>query len=203
MEPLHPVEVRVLGALLEKDQTTPEYYPLTVNALVNACNQKSSREPVVNYSEETVTEALAALQHKGLVVRISGAGHRVEKYGHRLGERLNLGRRELALLCVLMLRGPQTVGELRGRTERMHEFADMDEVEHVLKTLETHEPDPLVAPMVRGRWVHLLGGELPLPLAAPEDAPAVRNALEERVDALEREVMELKREFESFKQQFQ
>ncbi len=203
MEPLHPVEVRVLGALLEKDQTTPEYNPLTVNALVNACNQKSSREPVVNYSEETVTEALAALQHKGLVVRISGAGHRVEKYGHRLGERLNLGRRELALLCVLMLRGPQTVGELRGRTERMHEFADMDEVEHVLKTLETHEPDPLVAPMVRGRWVHLLGGELPLPLAAPEDAPAVRNALEERVDALEREVMELKREFESFKQQFQ
>ena len=114
MEPLHPIEVRVLGALLEKDQTTPEYYPLTANALMNACNQKSSREPVVNYSEETVTEALASLQHKGLVMRVSGAGHRVEKFGHRLGESLNLGRRELALLCVLMLRGPQTVGELRG-----------------------------------------------------------------------------------------
>ena len=91
MESLHPVEVRVLGALLEKDQTTPEYYPLTVNALVNACNQKSSREPVVNYNEDTVLEALASLQHKGLVLRVSGAGHRVEKYGHRLGDKLNLG----------------------------------------------------------------------------------------------------------------
>ena len=204
MEPLHPVEVRVLGALLEKDQTTPEYYPLTVNALVNACNQKSSREPVVNYSEEIVTEALAALQHKGLVVRISGAGHRVEKYGHRLGEKLNLGRRELALLCVLMLRGPQTVGELRGRTERMHDFADMDEVEHVLESLRGRE-DPLVAPVARGRWAHLLGG----PVEAGAEEPAAltvapaRSALEERVEALEREVIELKRELESFKGQFQ
>src|ERR1700679_1828642 len=135
MEPLHAAEVRVLGALLEKDQTTPEYYPLTVNALVNGCNQKSSREPIVNYDEAIVTEALAALQYRGLATRISGAGHRVEKYGHRLGEKLNLGRREMALLCVLMLRGPQTVGELRGRTERMHDFADMEEVERVLESL--------------------------------------------------------------------
>ena len=102
---------------------------------MNACNQKSSREPVVNYNEETVTEALAFLQYKGLVMRISGAGHRVEKFGHRLGEKLNLGRRELALLCVLMLRGPQTVGELRGRTERMHDFVDLEEVERVLESL--------------------------------------------------------------------
>src|ERR1700729_1902396 len=159
MEPLHPIEVRVLGALLEKDQTTPEYYPLTLNALVNACNQKSSREPVVNYSEEIVTEALASLQHRGLALRISGAGHRVEKYGHRLGEKLNLGRREMALLCVLMLRGPQTVGELRGRTERMHDFNDLDEVERVLETLEKSE---LVARASRGRWVQLLGGAVEL-----------------------------------------
>ena len=206
MEPLDPVEVRVLGALLEKDQTTPEYYPLTVNALVNACNQKSSREPVVNYSEEMAAEALASLQHRGAVMRISGAGHRVEKYAHRLGEKLNLGRRELALLCVLMLRGAQTLGELRGRTERMHEFADMDEVEHVLESLRTRE-EPLVAPAGRGRWAHLLGG--PVSEAAEPEASAAmpigagRTALEERVEALEREVAELKREFESFRRQFQ
>src|SRR5882672_5070529 len=104
MEALHPTEVRVLGALIEKDITTPEYYPLTLNALVNACNQKSSREPVVSYDEATVHEALAALRNRGLAGRVSGTGHRVEKYGHSLGEKLNLGRREIALLCVLMLR---------------------------------------------------------------------------------------------------
>jgi uncharacterized protein YceH (UPF0502 family) len=205
VEALHPSEVRVLGALLEKDQTTPEYYPLTVNALVNACNQKSSREPVVNYSEEIVTEALASLQYRGLALRISGAGHRVEKYGHRLGEKLNLGRREMALLCVLMLRGPQTVGELRGRTERMHDFADMEEVERVLESLQSHEPDPLVAPLARGRWVQLLGGphEESAEPAHREASGAVRTPLEERVEALEREVIELKRELESFRRQFQ
>src|SRR5271170_2010549 len=199
MEALHPTEVRVLGALLEKDQTTPEYYPLTVNALVNACNQKSSREPVVNYSEEIVTEALASLQYKGLALRISGAGHRVEKYGHRLGEKLNLGRRELALLCVLMLRGPQTVGELRGRTERMHDFAGLDEVERVLDSLAAHEPDPLVAPAARGRWAQLLGGQ-PEPSAEPEVASASGpgSSLAERVAQLERELAELKAKLESF-----
>lgn len=208
MEPLHPIEVRVLGALLEKDQTTPEYYPLTVNALMNACNQKSSREPVVNYSEEMVTEALASLQYKGLVMRVSGAGHRVEKFGHRLGENLNLGRRELALLCVLMLRGPQTVGELRGRTERMHEFVDMEEVEHVLESLrsrktEANESAALVAPMARGRWAHLLGGPVEEGAEPVAHTAAIRTPLEERVEALEHEVIELKREFESFRRQFQ
>src|SRR5438445_3715153 len=155
---LHPVEVRVLGALLEKDITTPEYYPLTLNSLQNACNQKSSRDPIVSYDEDTIVQALDLLRNKQLVLRISGAGHRVEKYAHRLGEKLNLGRRELALLCVLMLRGPQTVGELRGRTERMHDFADMDEVERLLETLAAREPDPLVAPAGRGRWVQLFSG---------------------------------------------
>ncbi len=155
VDSLHPIEVRVLGALLEKDLTTPEYYPLTLNALQNACNQKSSREPIVNYDETTVAQGLELLRQKQLVLKVSGAGHRVEKYAHRLGETLNLGRRELALLAVLMLRGPQTVGELRGRTERMHPFEDMDEVEHVLKSLSEREPDPLVAPASRGRWRHL------------------------------------------------
>jgi uncharacterized protein YceH (UPF0502 family) len=199
---LHPAEVRVLGALLEKDITTPEYYPLTVSALQNACNQKSNRDPMVSYDEATVTEALASLQHRGMVLRISGAGHRVEKYGHRLGEKLNLGRRELALLCVLMLRGAQTVGELRGRTERMHDFADMDEVERVLETLAVHQPDPLVAPVARGRWVQLFAG-LPDESSAPAQTQPARTPLEARVEALEREVAEMKQQLESFRRQFE
>jgi hypothetical protein len=208
VETLHPIEVRVLGALLEKDIATPEYYPLTVNSLQNACNQKSNREPVVSYDETTVQQALELLKNKGLAIRISGAGHRVEKYGHRLGEKLNLGRRELALLCILMLRGAQTVGELRGRTERMHDFADMDEVERVLETLASHDPDPLVARAPRGRWVQLLGG--PPDLAAePEPVPIVasrgsqQGELEARIATLEREVEDLKRQFENFRHQFE
>ncbi len=202
VETLHPIEVRVLGALLEKEITTPEYYPLTVNALENACNQKSNRDPVVNYNEEAVMEALASLQYKGLVLKISGAGHRVEKYAHRLGEVLNLGRREQAVLDVLMLRGPQTVGELRGRTERMHEFADMEEVERVLEALASRDAGPLVTPMARGRWAQLLGGP-------PEDTPVVthpatlQTPLEARVEALEREVAQIREQLESFRRQFE
>ena len=205
MEILQPSEVRVLGALLEKDITTPEYYPLTLNALQNACNQKSSREPIVNYGEETVLQALEVLQHKGMVLRISGAGHRVEKWSHRLGEVLNLGRRELALLCVLMLRGPQTVGELRGRTERMHEFADMEEVERVLEALADREAQSLVARAARGRWAQLLGGP-PQETADSPVAPApvpTNSRLEERVSALERELAELRASMEAFRRQFE
>jgi len=200
VEPLHPIEVRVLGSLLEKDLTTPEYYQLTLNALQNACNQKSSREPIVNYDETTVAQGLDLLRQKQLVLKVSGAGHRVEKYAHRLGETLNLGRRELALLAVLMLRGPQTVGELRGRTERMHPFAELDEVEHVLQALSAREPDPLVAPASRGRWMHLWSGA-----AAPDEpeSSAPRPSLEGRVTALEREIDELKRQMESFRRQFE
>jgi uncharacterized protein YceH (UPF0502 family) len=201
MEALHAAEVRVLGALIEKDMTTPEYYPLTLNALVNACNQKSSREPVVNYDESTVSQALALLRNKGLAVRITGAGHRVEKYGHTLGEKLNLGRREMALLCVLMLRGPQTVGELRGRTERMHGFGDLEEVERCLESLADREPDPLVTRMPRERWAHLLGGA---PQQESASEPVVSHVgLEERVSALEREIERLQQQFEGFRKQFE
>ena len=199
------MEVRVLGCLLEKDITTPEYYPLTVNALVNACNQKSSRDPVVQYDDAAVEQALELLQGRGMVTRVSGAGHRVEKYGHRLGEKLNLGRREVALLCVLMLRGPQTVGELRGRTDRMHDFADLDEVTRVLESLASREPEPLVREGSRGRWLHLLGD-----VAAQEessgrqpDAAPQRARLEDRVEALEREVAELRDSLESLRRQFE
>src|SRR5580700_7194257 len=118
-------EARVLGALLEKEIATPEYYPLSLNALVNACNQKSNREPVVSYDEETVEQALESLRTKGLAVRITGRDSRVPKHGQRFTETLNLGRREAAILCVLLLRGPQTVGELRGRSERLHQFDDL------------------------------------------------------------------------------
>lgn len=197
---LHPIEVRVLGALLEKDLTTPEYYPLTLNALQNACNQKSSREPIVSYDETTVAQGLELLRQKQLVLKVSGAGHRVEKYAHRLGETLNLGRRELAILCVLMLRGPQTVGELRGRTERMHPFEDLEEVEHVLQSLSEKEPDPLAAPASRGRWRHLWSS------AEADDQPepaAPRQSLEARVAALERELEELKGQMASFRRQFE
>jgi uncharacterized protein YceH (UPF0502 family) len=215
MNTLHPVEVRVLGALLEKDITTPEYYPLTVNALVNACNQKSNRDPMVNYDKDTVLGALDTLRDKHLALKISGAGHRVEKYGHRLGETLNLGRRELAVLCVLMLRGAQTVGELRGRTERMHDFVDLDEVEHVLESLATRVPDPLAVRAARGRWAHLLSGEPEesaeaerpsTPTRTESEARAElesRAALEARVAALEQEVALLKLQLESFRLQFE
>jgi uncharacterized protein len=202
VEPLHPIEVRVLGALLEKDLTTPEYYPLTLHALQNACNQKSNRDPVVNYDETTVAQGLELLRQKQLVMKVSGAGHRVEKYAHRLGESLNLGRRELALLAVLMLRGPQTVGELRGRTERMHPFADMEEVEHLLKSLSEREPDPLVAPATRGRWRHLWSSADVEPEGEAESS-APRLSLEGRVSALEHEIDELKRQLESFRRQFE
>ena len=189
---MHPVEIRVLGALIEKDITTPEYYPLTVNSLQNACNQKSSRDPVVQFEEQTVEQALETLKNKHLVVRISGAGHRVEKFAHRLGEVLNLGRREMAILCVLMLRGPQSEGELRGRTERMHEFNDMEEVERVLETLEKSE---LVSRASRGRWAQLLGGAVEI---SDEPAPVTiaRTPLEERVATLERELQSLKQQLQ-------
>jgi uncharacterized protein YceH (UPF0502 family) len=205
VEPLHPIEVRVLGSLLEKDLTTPEYYPLTLNALQNACNQKSSREPIVNYDETTVSQGLELLRQKQLVLKVSGAGHRVEKYAHRLGETLNLGRRELALLAVLMLRGPQTVGELRGRTERMHPFNDMEEVERVLEALSTREPDPLAAPATRGRWRHLWSGAAASEAEAENEleSTASRPSLEGRVSSLEREIDELKRQMESFRRQFE
>src|SRR5947208_8964485 len=131
---LDPVELRVLGALMEKEIATPDYYPLSLNALVNACNQKSNREPVVSYDEEIVETALAGLRKQGLCMRVSGDS-RVPKHEQRFTERDNLGRREAAVLCVLMLRGPQTVGELRGRTERLYTFEDLEGVESTLNRL--------------------------------------------------------------------
>jgi uncharacterized protein YceH (UPF0502 family) len=145
---LNPAEARVLGALVEKDITTPDYYPLSLNALINACNQKNNREPVTNFDEETVRLALRNLSDKRLAGPAGGADGRVTKYEHRLQEVFNFTRPETAILCVLLLRGPQTPGELRGRTERMHRFEDLDEVLSGLQQLMRREP-PLAGPASR------------------------------------------------------
>lgn len=195
---LEPAEARVIGALIEKEITTPEYYPLSLNALVNACNQKSNRDPVVAYNEELVDSVLESLRHKGLLTTVTGAGSRVPKYGHRLTDQLNLGRREIAILCELMLRGPQTTGELRNRTERMHRFDDVAEIESVLERMQE-----LVMKLPRrpgekeGRYAHLLSGEPSL--EAAEEPQPVR---QDRVTALEAEMAQLRQEFEALKAQF-
>ena len=214
---LDEVEVRVLGALMGKEVSTPEYYPLSLNALVNACNQKSNREPVVAYDEDTVETALAGLRAKGLAVRLSGHDMRVPKHSHRLSEVINLGRREAAVLCVLMLRGPQTAGELRSRTERLYQFDDLEAVDACLTRLMEWEPEPLVARLPRQvgykevRYAHLLSGEpAAAPVAGTAQSPAVREnrddtiaRLQATVDRLEAEVADLKRQFGEFKRQFE
>jgi uncharacterized protein YceH (UPF0502 family) len=197
---LHPVEVRVLGSLLEKEITTPEYYPLSLNALINACNQKSNRDPLVNFDEATVEHALQSLRDKGLLLAITGAGSRVQKYGHRISEKLNLGRPELAVLCELMLRGPQTLGELRTHAERMHPFEDLDQVQSVIARL----PE-LIAKLDRrpgekeSRYAHLLSGT-PAVSETPPEAPA--SPRPDRIGGLEAEVAQLRNELEDLKQQF-
>lgn len=210
---LDDVEVRVLGALMEKEVATPEYYPLSLNALVNACNQKSNREPVVSYDEDMVETALAGLRAKGLAARISGPDMRVPKHAHRFSEVINLGRREAAVLCVLMLRGPQTAGELRGRTERLYQFDDLEAVDACLTRLMEWQPEPLAARLPRQvgykevRYAHLLSGEPPVASAAPapergtRDDPVAR--LQAAVDRLDAEVRDLHRQFAEFKKQFE
>jgi hypothetical protein len=203
---LDPIEARVLGCLAEKDLATPEYYPLSLNALTNACNQKSNRDPVVSYEEAAVYEALASLRDRGLAAFVSQSGSRVEKYRHLLSERFNFTRGEQALITVLLLRGPQTPGELRQRTERLHRFEDIDTMLHTLARLAEREPEPLVRPMERvpgmkePRWAHLLSGEPPAPADAPIAAHA--NPLEVRVEQLENELRTLREEFERFRAQF-
>jgi uncharacterized protein len=197
-------EVRVLGSLLEKEVTTPEYYPLSLNALLNACNQKSNRDPVVHFDEETVERVLYTLRDKGLLLNITGAGSRVPKYGHRLSEKLNLGRRELAVLCELMLRGPQTLGELRTRAERMHPFDDLAEVESVLDRMpELVTKLPRRPGEKEARYAHLLSGAPQLAASAPELASdSIAPPRSERLAELEAEVAQLRRELEDLKQQF-
>ena len=219
---LTAVEARVLGALVEKDITTPDYYPLSLNALVNACNQKNNRDPVMTLDEDAVRDALSALQSQRLAGPASGADSRVTKYEHRLQEVYNFTRGEIAVLCVLLLRGPQTPGELRGRTERMHRFEDLDQVQAALQRLMQREP-PLAAVLPRqpgtkeARYAHLMSGDIDYstPEHAATGAPTTGGGsndsdLRERVAQLEQTVTDLRsrieeltRELSEFRRQFQ
>ena len=209
---LSEVEARVLGALVEKEITTPEYYPLSLNALLNACNQKSNRDPVMTLAEDAVRQALRSLTDQALV-RSAGGDSRVPKFEHRLNELYNFHRHEIAVLCVLLLRGPQTPGELRTRTERMYSFEDLEAVQSALHHLMRREP-PLAKVLPRqpgtkeSRYMHLLSGDAePTALAGTErsaespHAPAdSENA--QRIARLESELAELRRELETLRQQF-
>jgi hypothetical protein len=213
---LSDVEVRVLGALVEKETTTPEYYPLSLNALINACNQKSNRDPVMTLQEDAVRGAIRSLTEQALV-RSAGGDSRVAKFEHRLNELYNFHRHEIAVLCVLMLRGPQTPGELRTRCERMYAFEDLEAVHGALNLLMRREP-PLAKILPRqpgtkeSRFMHLLSGDVAPEMAAAaseagvEDssghAAAVVSTLGERIRDLEQEVSELRRELETLREQF-
>jgi uncharacterized protein YceH (UPF0502 family) len=202
---LDSAELRVLGALMEKETTTPEYYPLSLNALVNACNQKSNREPVVNYDEDTVIDALDRLREKRLSLTITGNG-RVHKYGQRISETLNLGRRESAVLCVLFLRGPQTLNEIHTRTERQYRFADLAETEMVLdKLAQGEEPMVRKLPKLAGqkeqRYMHLFAGEPDLEAMSESSASAA--ASPNRVEKLEADLSALRSEFDELKRRFE
>jgi uncharacterized protein YceH (UPF0502 family) len=207
MHSLDPVEVRVLGALMEKEATTPEYYPLSLNALVNACNQKSNRDPVVDYDDDTVSDALARLREKRFSLTITG-GSRVHKYQQRISETLNLGRRESAILCVLFLRGPQTLGEIKDRAERIYSFTDLAETELVLEKLSAWpNGGPLVKKLPRlpgqkeARYIHLLSGEPDLDALAADTSST--SAQPTRIAQLEQDLNDLRSEFNDLKRRFE
>lgn len=203
MELLDAAEVRVLGALLEKEATTPEYYPLSLNALVNACNQKSNREPVVEYDGDTVSGSIERLRQRKFAFILTGSG-RVMKYSQRISETLNLGRREMAVLCTLLLRGPQTLGEIKDRSERMYSFADSSEVEIVLEKLADWPGGSLLKKLPRqpgqkeARYTHLLSGEPTFEVAV--DSPTI--AAPSRIAQLESELQQLRGEFDELKVRF-
>jgi uncharacterized protein YceH (UPF0502 family) len=214
---LNEVECRVLGSLIEKEISTPEYYPLSLNALVNACNQKSNRDPAMNLDEATVRRALHSLDGESLVRSVSASDSRVTKYEHRLQEAFNFYRHEVAILCVLLLRGPQTPGELRGRAERMHPFDDLSAVQSSLQHLMKREP-PLVKVLPRqpgtkeARYAHLLSGDVEAFEPKPEvEASATTSSadgerigrLEEEIALLHKEVAGLKQQLADFRKQFE
>lgn len=207
---LTPLQARVIGCLIEKEVSTPEHYPLSLNALTNACNQKSNREPVMNLAEGEVQEVVDELVKAHLIIEKSGFGSRVVKYQHRFynsefsGVRFDSAQR--AIVTELLLRGPQTPGELRTRTPRMHKFGDVSEVEQALRELAAYEDGPFVVQLPReaGRrdscWAHLFSGEVDveaLASAAPAPAASGNSA---RIEALEQEVAELRRELDELKQ---
>ena len=217
---LTETEVRVLGSLIEKDITTPDYYPLSLNALVNACNQKNNRDPVMTLNEDAVREALDSLQAKRLAGPAGGADSRVSKYEHRLQEVFNFDRREMALVCVLLLRGPQTPGELRGRGERMYRFETLDDVQSTLQKLIDRN---LARVLTRqpgtkeSRYMHLFSGDIAMESENLQSAPARTTSnsalsgsdtdpkiqeLQSEIVTLKQQVAELRRALDEFKRQF-
>jgi uncharacterized protein len=216
---LNEVEARVLGSLVEKQITTPEYYPLTLNSLTLACNQKNNRNPTTAYDENTVANALETLREKNLVYIFHGSTSRVPKYKHVMPEVLHLNQPEMAILCVLMLRGTQTPGELRGNGSRLYEFSDLDEVEQALNSLISREPEPLVMRLPRQagqkevRFAHLLSGPVTLEQYAESPTLSSRSArrgeddrmtrLEQEISTLKEEVQELQQQFDAFRKQFE
>jgi len=219
-EPLSPIQIRVLGCLIEKEIATPEYYPLTLNALVAACNQKSNRNPAMTLDDATVLRALDDLRYDHhLVLMVTTSGNRVAKYKHTLLARWGFTPQEVALLCELFLRGPQTVGELRTHAERLHPFSSLEDVEATLVKLSGVESRPFVVKLPREpgcreqRWAHLLSGEVAMPQASeakPEPARLIVQAENERIAALEAEVATLRSqmaqviaEFATFRKQFE
>ena len=215
---LTDIEIRILGSLVEKQVTTPEYYPLSLNALTLACNQKNNRNPLTSYTESQVEQSLETLREKNLTYVFYGSTSRVPKYKHVVPEVMHLSHPEVAVMCVLMLRGPQTPGELRGNASRMHEFTGLNEIEQTLNGLITRD-EPLVARLPRQpgqkevRFVHLLSGDIDLESLASEAEHVVATPkrssheqierLEQKVEALTTEVESLKLQFEQFKKQFE
>lgn len=213
---LNDIETRVLGSLVEKQVTTPEYYPLTLNSLTLACNQKNNRNPVTSYNEEQVAQALETLREKNLTYVFYGSTSRVPKYKHVMPEIMHLSSPEIALMCVLMLRGPQTPGELRGNAARLFEFSTLEEIEETLGALISRD-EPLVVRLPRQpgqkevRFAHLLSGAIDVEalLESERSAPTPRRSssdqierLEQKVDALTAEVDKLRLQFEEFRKQF-
>ena len=204
---LTATEARVIGCLLEKQVTTPEQYPLSVNGVVTACNQKTNREPVMNLSESDVQEQLDNLVKRHFLRTVSGFGNRVTKYEQRFCNsefgNLKLSAAEVAVITTLLLRGAQTPGELRSRASRMYEFSDMAEVESILENLATREDGPYVIRLARepgkreSRYMHLFCGEVDEAIAAADEPPVASGDLQARVEALETEVAELKQRLDS------
>lgn len=207
-EILTEIEARVIGALIEKELTTPEYYPLTINALIAACNQKTNREPVVSYDEQTVQKTLDDLREKNLAYVFYGSTSRVPKYKHILDKVYELERSEISVICVLLLRGAQTLGELRGRTDRLYEFSGLGEVNETLDNLMRRD-EPLVVKLERlpgqkeVRFAHLLSGEIDVASYAQEIAASGAKPGDERVKKLEEELENLRNEFDVFRQSFE
>lgn len=204
---LNEIETRIVGCLVEKQLTTPEYYPLTLNALVAACNQKSNREPVTNYGEQEIERALDILRDKNLVYVFYGSSSRVPKYKHMLPQVFELDERETALASVLMLRGAQTIGELNQRTGRLYEFSGLNEISETLDGLAKRE-EPIVLKLERqpgqkeGRYAHLLSGAIDIESYARESAIA-QLPRADRISELERELENLRSEFNLFRESFE